>query len=217
MALKQQQLGRGRSVSFQCRVQTSKNQQIKSLNGDFNSRKQGSHSPKTNRPPFPITEDPPRQTKLDTKHEILIAHNSKRLSASYLYRNYASNKTEVEAKLAEQIAMRYQTPGTCPEYNLQGITYFFSLDQLLNNSFSKTVRVSTLVFKACSQFLAAVGRKLKVMEHANHRTASLCIEGYRQVTNTTTSTTSTTTNTTITMTMMMISMYGWVCVGLCGC
>ena len=65
---------------------------------------------KTTDPPSPTTN-----TKLDTKHELLIAHNSKQLSASYLYRSYVSHKSEVEAKLAERIAMRYREPGTCPE------------------------------------------------------------------------------------------------------
>ena len=139
--------------------------------------------------------DPPvSPDKLDTTHELLIAHNNKQLSASYLYKNYVSHKSEVESKLAGQIAMRYEETATCPEIQgLHTISYFFPLSTILNNSFSKTIRVSTIVVKACSHFLAPVGRKLKIMEHASHRTASLCMEGYKQVTNAVT--TNTTTNT----------------------
>ena len=35
------------------------------------------------------------------------------------------------------------------------------------------------MFRACSKFLGAAGRKLQLMEHAQSKTQSLCIEGYK--------------------------------------
>ena len=136
-------------------------------------------------PPSPPAAKTPHQ-KLNTKYELLIAETNKTMSAQALYKNYHSDKKMVEARLAKQIALRYQTTADCPEHDIKGIGYFLSLDQLLHTSFYRTIQVSTLVLKACSQFLAVVGRKLKLMDHTNTRTASLCIEGYRQPGTTTT-------------------------------
>ena len=81
-----------------------------------------------------------------------------KIEIQFLYKNYISNKTEVENKLAAQIALRYQEPAICPEnLDLTTVSYFLPLTTILNNDFSKTVRVSTLVVKACSHFLSALG------------------------------------------------------------
>ena len=103
------------------------------------------------------------------------------MSATTLYKNYRVNKKAVETRLASQISLRYQTPADCPEHNITGIKYFLSLDQLLHISFYKNVQTSVMVFLACFKFLAKVGKKPRLMNHARItcRTASLLIEGYR--------------------------------------
>ena len=109
---------------------------------------------------------------------ISSTENIALLSVSYILQNYKTDNQKANQQITTAIKEIYNQKVTSKFYQVTNLGYIFPLDTLMTKPYNSLIRIQTIVMKADSTFILALGgRRLVLESKATSITNSIGYEG----------------------------------------
>ena len=121
------------------------------------------------------------ETNTVIEDNISSTENNALLSVSYILQNYKTDSQKANQQINTAIKERYNQKVTSKFYQVTDLGYIFPLDTLITKPYNSLIRIQTIVMKAASSFISALGgRRLVLESKATSITNSIGYEGMQR-------------------------------------